>query len=67
MTIMIGLNAVLAIMIICYPTDYLTNATFSQQQKRTWDRSYGGEDMYSFDYAYILSSIRDWLFKQAKD
>jgi uncharacterized protein len=27
----------------------------------------GGEHMYSFDYAYQLESVRDWLFKQSKD
>ncbi|WP_428738003.1 subtype B tannase [Sulfurimonas sp.] len=26
----------------------------------------GGEHMYSFDYAYQLKSVRDWLFKQSK-
>ncbi len=26
----------------------------------------GGEHMYSFDYAYKLSAVRDWLFKQSK-
>ncbi len=26
----------------------------------------GGEHMYSFDYAYQLKTVRDWLFKQSK-
>ncbi|MCI6161340.1 MAG: alpha/beta hydrolase-fold protein [Prevotella sp.] len=26
----------------------------------------GGEHMYSFDYAYRLEAVRDWLFKQKK-
>lgn len=26
----------------------------------------GGEHMYSFDYAYKLKGVRDWLFKQSK-
>lgn len=26
----------------------------------------GGEHMYSFDYAYQLEAVRDWLFKQKK-
>ncbi len=26
----------------------------------------GGEHMYSFDYAYQLDAVRDWLFKQSK-
>ena len=27
----------------------------------------GAEHMYSFDYAYQLESVRDWLFQQTKD
>lgn len=27
----------------------------------------GSEHMYSFDYAYTLESVRDWLFRQVKD
>lgn len=27
----------------------------------------GSEHMYSFDYAYKLKSVRDWLFKQKKN
>jgi len=27
----------------------------------------GGEHMYSFDYAYQLEAVRDWLFKQIKN
>jgi len=27
----------------------------------------GAEHMYSFDYAYKLKSVRDWLFKQRKN
>ena len=27
----------------------------------------GAEHMYSFDYAYRLESVRDWLFKQSKE
>lgn len=30
------------------------------------DLKNGAEHMYSFDYAYKLSSVRDWLFKQKK-
>ena len=26
----------------------------------------GNEHMYSFDYAYKLESVRDWLFEQSK-
>lgn len=26
----------------------------------------GGEHMYSFDYAYLLEGVRDWLFEQTK-
>lgn len=29
--------------------------------------SKGGEHMYSFDYAYQLESVRDWLFRQSGD
>ena len=30
-------------------------------------KSPGGEHMYSFDYAYKLVGVQDWLFKQSKD
>lgn len=30
-------------------------------------QSRGGEHMYSFDYAYQLDGVRDWLFQQVKE
>jgi predicted peptidase len=30
------------------------------------DQRGGGDHMYSFDYAYLLSDARDWLFEQSK-
>lgn len=35
--------------------------TVVPQHKQSWQ---GGEHMYSFDYAYKLKAVRDWLFKQ---
>lgn len=37
--------------------------TVVPENMRSWK---GGEHMYSFDYAYKLKSVKDWLFKQKK-
>lgn len=41
----------------------LTPQTVVPENKRSWK---GGGHMYSFDYAYKLKSVRDWLFMQQK-
>ncbi len=40
-----------------------TPNTVVPENMSTWK---GGEHMYSFDYAYQLKTVRDWLFKQKK-
>ncbi|AVM56786.1 hypothetical protein C3V43_02685 [Bacteroides heparinolyticus] len=40
-----------------------TPQTVVPENKRSWK---GGGHMYSFDYAYKLKSVRDWLFMQQK-
>ncbi len=40
-----------------------TPTTVVPENMRSWK---GGEHMYSFDYAYKLKSVRNWLFKQKK-
>ncbi len=40
-----------------------TPTTVVPENMRSWK---GSEHMYSFDYAYKLKSVRDWLFKQSK-
>lgn len=37
--------------------------TVVPQNMKAWK---GGEHMYSFDYAYQLEAVRDWIFKQKK-
>ncbi len=41
-----------------------TPTTVVPENMRSWK---GGEHMYSFDYAYKLKSVRDWLFRQKKN
>ena len=41
-----------------------TPKTVVPESAQSWK---GGEHMYSFDYAYKLKSVRDWLFKQRKN
>lgn len=41
-----------------------TPKTVVPESAKSWK---GGEHMYSFDHAYKLKSVRDWLFKQRKN